>query len=108
MDSYVLHEERGGGPAGDYMTRTVGQKLIEEKIRTAAEVATRFAATGIVEEKREEEFTVRYDEQKNGIKTSILNMVEGAFTDIVEKDRLDNILVLNVDKLAKLTRSWTP
>lgn len=77
---------------------------MEDKIKAAVKVAMRHAVIEIVEETIEDAFAVGFDDEKEGIKTSIRIMLDGALIDIIGQCHLDNILVSNVDKLDKYTR----
>lgn len=57
-----------------------------------------------MEERREEAFTLGFEIQKEGVKSQITDIVEGALIEIVEQDRVDIIFVCSVYKLAKSVR----
>lgn len=47
---------------------------------------------------------IGYTSAKEGIKTPIFHLIEEKFIDVVQKGRLDTLLVCNVDKLADSDR----
>lgn len=71
---------------------------MEDNGKNAVEIAMRGVVTGIVEDTIENEFVAGYDVQKDGIKTPIRNLVEGALSDTVEQGRLGTILINYGDK----------
>lgn len=79
---------------------------MKDIIKEAFEIAMRSAVTGIVEKVIEDIFTVAYNDQKEGIKTSIMNMDVGALIDVVKQAFLDTILVWNVNRLATCIHFW--
>lgn len=99
MDTFVHHEEPGASPHEDYMKLSEVERLTDDNIKTAVEVATRHVVTRIVEKTIEEAFSARYDLQQEVMKTPIQNMVESTVINIVEQRRLDTILVRNVDRV---------
>lgn len=62
LDSYVPHEEPCDGPVVDYVSRSEVEKLVEESIKTAVEVALRRAVMGMMEAKIDHVFMVGYEE----------------------------------------------
>lgn len=89
----------------DYVTCSEVSKLIEDKIKTAVEVATRCTVTGIVEKTTEDIFKVGHNERMKWMKTPIRNMLEETLIDIVKQGDLEIILGHNVNKLTKYIRS---
>lgn len=80
-----------------YVRNSEEKKLMEDNNKTALEVLRRRGVTEIVKETIEDAFAVGYYEQKESNKTTIQNMVEGAFIDIVKQGRQDTILISRVD-----------
>lgn len=60
-----------------------GEGKMKDNIKTAVEFATTRFIIRIVEKTIEDVFTKGYDDQKEGIKSLIINMVKGALIDIV-------------------------
>lgn len=90
--SYAPPEESGKGSNGEYMTRSEVERIIEDNIKTTVEVATRNVVAGIGEETIDYAFTVRYDEQREGIITPIRNRVEWDLIRTVEQGPCINVL----------------
>lgn len=79
------------------------ERLLKDNIKVAVEVTTSRIFTGIVEETIEDQNNGVVHKQKEKIKTTIRNMLEGALIEIVEQGSLDTIFVRNVDTSAKYT-----
>lgn len=62
---------------------------------------------GIVGETIEDDFTVGYVEQNEGVKTTIRNMVEEALIKNVKQGRLDTVLLRHVGRLSRYARFMT-
>lgn len=64
--SFISHGEPRDGAVAGYVTRWDGEKLMEDKIRTAFAVNAKGGITGIVERTTVDVFNVGFDEQKEG------------------------------------------
>lgn len=104
LDCYLPCKEPSGNPVEDKVTHSELQNLMKDNIKAAVEFVTRCVVTGIVEDTIEDVFRVRSGDQKEGIKTPVRNMLEGASIDVVKHGIVDIILVWNVDWMTKSTR----
>lgn len=80
---------------------------MEQNIKTIVEAATRHVAMGVVKEMIKDVFPVGFDELKEGMNTRFIDIVVGAFIDIVEQGHGNTILVLIVDTQAESSRLQT-
>lgn len=89
------------------MTLSEVEKLIKDNINAPAEINIILLVIQIMKESIYEAFSVGFDtrsEEKEGIKTPIINMEEGALVEIVDHNRLHIILVRIMNNYSKSTR----
>lgn len=105
--SYILGEESVDGAIVDYVPLSEVERLMEDKIKTVVEIATRVVLSGVGKEMTGDEFRLDIDVRKEGIEKPIISTVEGKLIDIVKKGQSNTIHGAIVYKLASYTCSWT-